>query len=375
MNNEDALNQARNELFSNIVVPSSENPEAKSNASCSEEKRDEFQTLDTYLDTLFMNDIENFKTFSERKTGFSNIDNDNVRLYPGLYALGGVSGVGKTSFCCQLADNIAAHGVFVLYFSLEMSKFELVSKAITRCRFKHTMAFEFNASQLKSGRVNQNILSETMNAYKTCASHEIIIEGGLGLSVSDVIQYVEKFIAHTGHKPVVFIDYLQALKPESNKTTRDSIDICVRALKMLSIEHGLTIFAISSFNRTNYLNIADFESFKESGNIEYTSDVVLALQLLAMNAQIFDRETKLQQKRKFVQMAKNANPRKIELIRLKNRFGKSNARYFFDYYPASECFIPHEVEEEEADENIQREFETFEAQSETEKVRAKNNRR
>ena len=161
----------------------------------------------------------------------------------------------------------------------------------------------------------------------------------------------------------MFIDYLQIIAPATSKaTTKEAIDANVHALKTLQRTHGLVMFVISSFNRTNYLNIADFESFKESGLIEYSADVVWALQLLAMNAQIFDQQNKLQSKRNFVHNAKNSEPRKIELLCLKNRYGRSYARYFFDYFPKFDLFSPYDVTPEQADSEVQEAFDAFDAE-------------
>ena len=45
---------------------------------------------------------------------------------------------GKTTFTLQLADNIARNNNKVIIFSLEQSRFELVSKAISRLTYEHS---------------------------------------------------------------------------------------------------------------------------------------------------------------------------------------------------------------------------------------------
>lgn len=324
-------------------------------------------TFDEYVKNAFHNDIQNFKAFSECTTGFKNLDDDNIRLYPGLYAVGGVSSVGKTTFCCQLADNIAARNGYVIYFTLEQTKFELASKGIARMVRQQTNSTHVTSLKIRNG-FSDTYVQRAMQEYMNIAKHEVIIDGQFDISVLDITRTVEKFISDTGDAPTVFVDYLQALKPNDNNTaTKEAIDFNVQFLKRLANSFNIPVFVISSFNRTNYLNIADFESFKESGSIEYTADVVLALQLLAMNADIFDSQSKLQTKRKFVRKAKSSIPRKVELVCLKNRFGKSNARYFFDYYAANEFFTPYLVSEDEADDAIQREFDAFNPEHDSEK--------
>jgi len=45
---------------------------------------------------------------------------------------------GKTTFALQIADNIARNNNKVIIFSLEQSRFELVSKAISRLTYEHS---------------------------------------------------------------------------------------------------------------------------------------------------------------------------------------------------------------------------------------------
>jgi replicative DNA helicase len=53
-------------------------------------------------------------------------------LYEGLYIVGAMSSLGKTTFVTQIGDQIANNGTDVLIFSLEMSRYELMAKSISR---------------------------------------------------------------------------------------------------------------------------------------------------------------------------------------------------------------------------------------------------
>ena len=138
------------------------------------------------------------------------------------------------------------------------------------------------------------------------------------------------------------MDYLQILQPVGDKrqTTKEVIDNTVTELKRISRDLDLTIFIISSVNRTNYLTPIDFESLKESGGIEYTCDVIYGLQLQCLNSDLFNNPVgKIKEKRKKIRESKAENPRKIELVCLKNRYGISNFSCYFDYYPANDLFV------------------------------------
>ncbi|MCO5388845.1 MAG: hypothetical protein NHB14_27180 [Desulfosporosinus sp.] len=60
-----------------------------------------------YLNENFQSDRERHSTYKDRKTGFPNLDRELNGLYPGLYVIGGISSVGKTTFTHQLADQLA----------------------------------------------------------------------------------------------------------------------------------------------------------------------------------------------------------------------------------------------------------------------------
>ena len=57
---------------------------------------------------------------------------------------------GKTTFTLQIGDNIARNNNKVIIFSLEQSRFELVSKALSRLTYEYSPrqrenAFSYNA--------------------------------------------------------------------------------------------------------------------------------------------------------------------------------------------------------------------------------------
>lgn len=339
----------------------SEKESAGNSESEPRKERIQHHVLD-YLEKSFYSDIERTKTFQTRKTGYSNIDRYNS-LLPGLYVVGSVTGNGKTTFCGQMADYLAQAGEHVLYYALEQTELELVSKGLARLtarevikkhgadalmKYQHTDAM--TAIDIRNGETT-GAVKRAIETYKEFASRLYIIECDFNTNAESITKSVEGYIEKFGVKPVVFVDYLQIVKPakETAKTAkRDSIDDTVQRFKKLSKDNDLAVFVISSLNRQNYLSVVDNSSFKESGGIEYTADSVWGLQLLCMNAQIFNTDSDLQTKRKFVRKHKNATPRKMELCISKNRYGRDNSRYFFDYYSAYDLFIPYERPKDDA---------------------------
>lgn len=298
-----------------------------------------------YLYGTFGADLDHFQSFKDRKTGYSNID-ALTSLYPGLYVIGAISSLGKTTFTHQLGDQLAAAGDHVLYFSLEQTRLEMVSKGISRRTaqnsYKDGFSGAVSAIDIRRGSITEAV-RQAAKEYAKDAENESVVECSFDTTIDTIVGYVTGYIKANDAKPVVIVDYLQIIRPtDPRQTTKDAVDGHVRALKKLQTENDLVVIVISSLNRQNYLTPVDFESFKESGGIEYTADVIWGLQLAIMNGDLFDKKDKLKEKREKVKAAKLEVPRKIELVCLKNRYGRSSYSCGFNYYPQFDLFVPED---------------------------------
>lgn len=296
----------------------------------------------------FLNEIEISKYKSPIYTGFKKLDNVlDGGLYEGLYVIGAIASLGKTTLMMQIADQIAESEQDVLIFSLEMGKFEIISKSISRLTLINMMnADDGNIKNAKTSReitdgkryskyneTEKNNISEAIKSYRRYAEHLYISEGIGNIGVEQIRETVKNHILFTGNKPIVIIDYIQILAPYNDRATdKQNIDKAVLELKRISRDYKIPVFGISSFNRANYNETVSMESYKESGAIEYSSDVLMGLQLKGAGEANFDANE-----------AKKKNPRKIELVILKNRNGRVGEKIEFNYYPLFNFF--REVEE------------------------------
>jgi replicative DNA helicase len=292
-----------------------------------------------YLEFFMGKDLDVFK--QETKTGYAELDMLAGGLYPGLYVVAAISSLGKTTFTLQMAEQVAAGGRDVLFFSLEQSTFEMVSKGIARRTFLADKEKGVTSLSIRKGYLPAHVL-KAAEAYKTEIGERLsIVEGNFSCDISSIGNYIRDYISRNNTRPVVFVDYLQILQPtETRQNTKETVDNAVTELKRLSRELALPVIVISSVNRANYLTPIDFEALKESGAIEYTADVIWGLQLQCLNQELFkgDGKGKLAERRQKVKEAKAANPRKIELVCLKNRNGSPGFSCYFDYYPAYDLF-------------------------------------
>lgn len=294
------------------------------------------------------------KKFEQPKsTGFKTLDEIlDGGLYPGLYVLGAPSSAGKTTFCIQLCDEMAKRGERVLFFSLEMSRGEIMSKSISRLTYlldkspdkrnaKSERRITSEKYRDKFSEDEWELLSKASAFYALNAGKRMTIKESSGeYGVKEIERDVKAYISGTGEKPVVFVDYLQILKPLSdNMTDKQSTDRNVSALRRLCRDENITVFVVSSFNRASYNQIADLSAFKESGAIEYSADVVLSLQPDGLNyASETDRKTLSDNKKKFSSV-KKMNVRPMVLSVLKNRRGKCGDEILYDYNCAFASFF------------------------------------
>lgn len=294
-----------------------------------------------YIDTLMQAEAARFR--QDIKTGFSNLDRQAGGMYSGLYILAAPSSLGKTTFALQLADQIAAGGRDVIFFSLEQSRLELVSKSLARTVAQLEPLASVTSLTIRKGTADAGAVQRAASQYKATVFDRMnIVEGNFRCDIAYIGDYIRGYIERTRERPVVMIDYLQILQPsqaDRRSSVKETIDSTVTELKRISRELDLTILAISSINRANYLTPIAFESLKESGGIEFTADVIWGLQLQCLNEPIFSSEKQIKEKRERLNEARAATPRKIEFVCLKNRYGISNYSCFFDYYPAQDLFI------------------------------------
>lgn len=303
----------------------------------------EHDNVATYINENMNDEVQQFQKSAAKKTGFSNLDNIAGGVYPGLYVIGAISSLGKTTFIHQLADQMATAGEQILFFSLEQSRLELVSKSLARLTAQMKTSQAITSLDIRNGNVDDGIKEIYLD---TAAKNMSIIEGEFDTNISYITNYVGSYIRTFKRKPIVVVDYLQILQgdpAQSKKSTKEMVDTNVTELKRLSRKHNIPVFVISSINRTNYLSPVDFESFKESGGIEYTADVVWGLQLsVVAEDEIFEKDGNQKAKRDAIRKAKAQTPRNIQLVCLKNRYGVCTYEANFEYFPQYDFFVPAE---------------------------------
>lgn len=320
----------------------------------------------TYVQA-FLNGVTASADTPAISTGFKKFDaalsgsDKRGGLYPGLYFMGAISSLGKTTFALQICDAIAQQGHDVLIFSLEMSRYELISKSVSRLTAELAIANKISLNNAKSARgimdgarykdynpTELNLITTAAQRYEDYATGRIWIYEGVGnIGVKQVRERIAQHMEHTGRIPTVLIDYLQIMAPADVRASdKQNTDKAVLELKRISRDFNAPILCISSFNRESYTDPVSLKGFKESGNIEYSADVLIGLQYEGMEYQEGDykqsggnrvaRINKLFKDN--AETAKQGKGIKIELKILKNRNSGKDISIVFEYYPVFNLF-------------------------------------
>ena len=286
----------------------------------------------------FEQHIKDNATASTIPTGYWKLDETLAGgLRSSLYVIGAIPSLGKTTFCLQMADQIAKRGRDVIIFSLEQSRDELIAKSLSRetymaCGDERNAKTALGISTYSRYKLYSNdeleLINNAKKSYSKYAKNIHIFESTEQLGTKEIREQIETILKYKrplkpeGYYPVIIVDYLQILKPLNNRDSdKQNNDRNISELKRISRDYSLPVIAISSFNRDNYKNKVSMSAFKETGAIEYGCDVLMGLQLEGVGTSNYDEVE-----------AKSSEIRKVELVILKNRNGalpKKPIRYNF----------------------------------------------
>jgi len=316
----------------------------------------------------FKRDIKNPLSFVP--TGFPQFDRImGGGLRPGSVSIiGAMPSLGKTTYVIQLVDNIAVTGRDILIFSLEMSRKELVAKSYSRLTASFheesyhksgNFLFAKTADEIMNNRwrhvENKEYLDREMQYFadaerffqESIAPHRFIVEPSGQCDFSYIASKTDEFCQVRSSQakeegkpylaPIILIDFLQIISPAESKDTRQHLGETVRALKSLAVNRQTAILVISSLNRAGYKTPISYESFKESGDIEYCVDFLCGFNPICMNGNRFNRPG---MENYDVNLAKSCNPRILELFVLKNRLGETSGEkgIFNQFFPSFNYF-------------------------------------
>jgi replicative DNA helicase len=192
----------------------------------------------------------------------------------GLYILGGATGIGKTAFVGQIAQNVARAGYSVLFFSLEMPDEEIAERQVAA-------ATGIDVSSMHRNDLHdQDTITKAVGGMAEVAGLPIYVCDDPSLSIADVAQETARTAYELGGIDLVIFDYMQLANVTSSDNRYVAIGEISKGLKRLAMQHrcaviGLSQLAGSLDERTDKRPL--IRDLYESRKLGHDSDMILML--------------------------------------------------------------------------------------------------
>lgn len=213
-------------------------------------------------------------------TGFRPLDRRTAGLHSGhLTIVGARPGVGKTSFLGQIALHVASKRIGVGFVSLEMTRDELLQRALCTLAGVNTM-------RMRTGQLSQTEWSNVTEAAHHLSAWPIYIDDQPNRNIRQVRESVYGFVDRAAKDKVplgvVVLDYLQFVSPTPEKERaplREGLAQVSKGLKDLSRELGLPIVVAVALNRdvdkAGSVRFPRKSDIRDCGNIESDADNIV----------------------------------------------------------------------------------------------------
>ena len=204
------------------------------------------------------------------KTGFEDLDCIvGIQEKKGaLITIGARPAMGKTTFMLSIMENILLKNKRCLYFSLEISKEQVITRLL------------FQIAEISFIKSKINAMNEK-DWEKLSAAMNNLLMWDLKIDDNSILKTEEIETAIKEQQPdVVFIDYLQLMDGKRKQDRCIQIEEIIKDLKRIAKENGVVIIIASQLSRA-VENRCDkrpmLSDLRDSGSIENLSDVVIFL--------------------------------------------------------------------------------------------------
>lgn len=232
------------------------------------------------LESILTDSFDRIEELSKNKgslrgvrTGYRDLDNMTAGLQKSdLIILAARPAMGKTTLVTNLAYNVATiEKKPVLFFSLEMSKEQLVDRMLAD-------ASGVDSWNIRTGNLSDNDFAELSEAMGEMAEAPIYIDDTPGLSVLEMRTKARR-IAHENQLGLIIVDYLQLMQANGNHNGNrvQEVSEISRGLKLIARELNVPLIALSQLSRSVESRtppIPQLADLRESGSIEQDADIV-----------------------------------------------------------------------------------------------------
>ena len=207
------------------------------------------------------------------RTGYRDLDNMTAGLQRSdLIILAARPAMGKTTLVTNLAYNVATIAKEpVLFFSLEMSKEQLVDRMLAD-------ASGVDSWNIRTGNLTDDDFGKISEAMGEMAEAPIYIDDTPGLSVLEMRTKARRK-HHESPLGLIIVDYLQLMQAINNHNGNrvQEVSEISRGLKLIARELNVPVIALSQLSRSVESRnppIPQLSDLRESGSIEQDADIV-----------------------------------------------------------------------------------------------------
>ena len=232
------------------------------------------------LESILTDSFDRIEELSKNKgslrgvrTGYRDLDNMTAGLQKSdLIILAARPAMGKTTLVTNLAYNVATiEKKPVLFFSLEMSKEQLVDRMLAD-------ASGVDSWNIRTGNLSDNDFAKLSEAMGEMAEAPIYIDDTPGLSVLEMRTKARR-LAHENQLGLIIVDYLQLMQANGNHNGNrvQEVSEISRGLKLIARELNVPLLALSQLSRSVESRtppIPQLADLRESGSIEQDADIV-----------------------------------------------------------------------------------------------------
>lgn len=207
-------------------------------------------------------------------TGFPDLDRATRGLHAGeLIIVGARPAMGKSVLAMNIATSAARAGHAVYVLSLEMSRWELMSRMAAA-----ETGVDYGAVQ----SADLAVVGPSLERFnEALATRRLVVDDGASMTVPRLRSRLKRFKRRVGGLDLVVIDYLQLLRPAGKGQSRyEQVSDISRDLKVLATELGVPVVCLSQLSRDIESRLDKrpmLSDLRDSGSLEQDANVVLML--------------------------------------------------------------------------------------------------
>lgn len=217
-------------------------------------------------------------------SGFRDYDELTGGFHPSdLVVLAARPGVGKSSLALCIAAQIAEQRGRVLFFSLEMSRDQLLDRMAA-------IRTGLNLMSIRQMQLNEDHLRLFIEALGWADTLPIAIDDRSALGLHAIRSAVLRDQAAYEPPALVIVDYLGLMCESRPQSRYEEVSKIARGLKNLAKELNVPVLALSQLSRAvegRTSHVPMLSDLRESGEVEQAADQVVFI----YREEMYDRET------------------------------------------------------------------------------------